>query len=153
MFRLLLNPPPQGFILAWHVHWNLSVLLLIAVSSIYIYRAQISNGLWPTSPSNLLVTWIALVCMLYWDNKYIKPITSRLWAFGDLIYLDNSHHLLLRIFVISLIVAIGFFIVVLYARQYALRILLSYRGWMCKSICNILNRFKFIPLSTPNLGA
>ena len=99
-----------------------------------IYRAQISNGLWPTTPSNLLVTWIVLVCMLYWDNKYIQPVTLRLWAFGDFIYLDQSHHLLLRIFGISLIAAIGFFIVLLYARQYALRILLSYRGWMCKCI-------------------
>ena len=97
-----------------------------------IYRAQISNGLWPTSPSYLVVTWIILACMLYWDNQYVKPITSRLWAFGDLIYLDQSYHLLLRIFCISLFVAIGFFIVLWYARQYALRMLLSYRGWMCK---------------------
>ncbi|XP_028402336.1 carnitine O-palmitoyltransferase 1, liver isoform-like [Dendronephthya gigantea] len=93
-------------------------------------RAQISNGLWPTSPSNLIVVWIALVCMLYWDNKYVNPITSRLWSLGKFIYLDQSYHLLFRIFCISLITAVGFFVFVWYARQYALRILLSYRGWM-----------------------
>lgn len=108
--------------------------IIILLFLFVIYRAQISNGLWPTSPSNLIVTWTAIACMLYWDNKYVEPITSRLWTLGKLLYFDESYHLLLRVFFISLIAAVGFFIFLWYARQYALRILLSYRGWMCKCL-------------------
>ena len=81
--------------------------------------------------------------MMYWDNQYVKFITRRLWSFADYIYLDQSYNLLLRIFCTSLIVAVGFFVTLLYARQYALRILLSYRGWMCKYVYVWGYRFDF----------
>lgn len=93
-------------------------------------RAQIYNGLWPTSPNNLLVTWIAIAAMLYFDNQYVGVVTRKLWTLGNLVYLDSSYPRLLRIFVISFIAAVGFFVALLYTRQYTLRVLLSYRGWM-----------------------
>lgn len=97
-----------------------------------ISRAQIYNGLWPTTPSNLVMAWITIAAMLYIDNQYITVITGKLWALGNFIYLDSSYPQIPRILVISLLTAIGFFVIVLYTRRYMLRILLSYRGWMCK---------------------
>ena len=79
-----------------------------------------------------MVVWVAIAALLYFDNKYSEAITEKLWALGNFLYLDHSYPLLLRIFIISFITAIGFFLALLYTRQYALRILLSYRGWMCK---------------------
>eukprot|EP00795_Rhopilema_esculentum_P003730 gene3730-15005_t len=95
-------------------------------------RKQIQNGLWPTSWNNLLIAWIVASCVMYIDHPKLNMISVYMWMFGNFMYLDDSYPYFLRLFVISIILSVIYFIVLLYTRQYLLRILLSWKGWLCE---------------------
>ena len=101
--------------------------------TIYSFRKQIQNGLWPTTWNNLLIAWIFASCVMYIEHPKLNIISDYMWMFGNYIYLDEeTYPYFLRLFVISFILSIMYFIVLLYTRQYMLRILLSWKGWLCK---------------------
>eukprot|EP00112_Aurelia_sp_Birch-Aquarium-sp1_P017854 Seg418.12 transcript_id=Seg418.12/GoldUCD/mRNA.D3Y31 product="Carnitine O-palmitoyltransferase 1 liver isoform" protein_id=Seg418.12/GoldUCD/D3Y31 len=93
-------------------------------------RIQIQNGLWPTTWHNLAIALIVASCIMYIDHPKLNAISSYMWAFGDYIYLDNTYPYFLRLFVIAFIISVIYFIVLLYTRQYLLRMLLSWKGWL-----------------------
>lgn len=113
---------------------------------------QIYNGLWPTTWDNLLAALVIVFLIMYIDHPKLNVISYYLWAFGNMIYLDESYPHFFRMFMISLISSVIYFIVILYTRQYFLRMLLSYKGWLCelifciqlktclKSIVNVCNK-------------
>jgi len=93
-------------------------------------KRQIYNGLWPTTWDNLLAALAVVFLILYIDHPKINILSYYLWKLGDMIYLDDSYPHFFRMFMISLISSVIYFIVILYTRQYFLRMLLSYRGWL-----------------------
>lgn len=93
-------------------------------------KKQIYNGLWPTTWDNLLVAFIICVLIMYIDHPKLNVLSYYLWRFGDCLYIDDSYPYLLRVTLISLVSSIVYFIVMLYARQYMLRFLLAYKGWL-----------------------
>jgi len=50
-----------------------------------------------------------------------------------MLYLDETYPYAFRMFMIALISSVLYFVVVLYTRQLLMRILLAYKGWLCKS--------------------
>eukprot|EP00794_Sanderia_malayensis_P019509 gene19509-21438_t len=93
-------------------------------------RKQIANGLWPTTWNNLLITLAVISCMMYIDHPKLNAVSSYMWQFGDYIYLDDSYPYFIRLFIIAFLISVIYFIVLLYSRQYMLRILLSWTGWL-----------------------
>lgn len=100
------------------------------------FRKQIANGLWPTTWWNLLVAVLVFGAVIHFTHLYkydsLEPFVSVLWNFTSLLYLDEKYPYNFRLLVTSLVSGIVFFVVLLYLRQYTLRMLLAYRGWMCK---------------------
>lgn len=97
-------------------------------------RQQIANGLWPTTWSNLLGTVVVIGAVLYATDFYklssLQPVAGVLWKLTYLLHLDEAYPYNFRLVFVSVLVGVVFFIVLLYLRQYTLRILLAYRGWM-----------------------
>ncbi|XP_057315865.1 carnitine O-palmitoyltransferase 1, liver isoform-like [Hydractinia symbiolongicarpus] len=93
-------------------------------------RRQIYNGLWPTTWDNLLAALAVVFLMMYIDHPKLNVISKYFWLVGDYMYLDDSYPYFFRLFMISLISSIVYFIVILYTRQYILRFLLAYKGWL-----------------------
>ena len=92
--------------------------------------------MWPTTWSNLLGVVVVIGAMIYATDNYklssLQPFATVLWKLTYLIYLDEAYPYNFRLAFISTLAGIVFFIVLLYLRQYTLRMLLAYRGWMCK---------------------
>lgn len=111
--------------------------LTFSPSSFVFCSQQIANGLWPTTWSNLLGTVVVIGAVLYATDFYklssLQPVASVLWKLTYLLHLDEAYPYNFRLVFVSVLVGVVFFIVLLYLRQYTLRILLAYRGWMCKN--------------------
>ena len=118
------------------MHTFLCTLHTSLLSSIipFFSRQQIYNGLWPTTWDNLLAALIVFFLIMYIDHPKLNYFSHYLWLFGEYLCLDDSYPYILRILLISLVSSIVYFIVALYTRQYFLRGLLSYKGWLCKYI-------------------
>lgn len=73
----------------------------------------------------------------------LKKITVKLWSLADLLYISKSFPHFLQAGVVSVLVGILSFVIIMYIRQCLLRVLLSYRGWMCmlNKTFYIKNRF------------
>ena len=97
---------------------------------------QIANGLWPTTWSNLSAAVVAIGAMLYATDFYklsfLQPFAGVLWKVTHLLHLDEAYPYHIRLVFISTLAGVVFFALLLYLRQYTLRMLLAYRGWMCK---------------------
>ena len=97
---------------------------------------QIANGLWPTTWSNLLGVVVAIGALLYSTDFYklssLQPFATVLWKLTYFLHLDEAYPYNVRLVIVSTLAGVVFFIVLLYLRQYTLRMLLAYRGWMCK---------------------
>jgi len=93
-------------------------------------RRQIYNGLWPTTWDYLLGALVVFLLIMYIDHPKLNMLSYYLWAFGDYLYLDDTYPYLFRMFMISLISSVLYFVVVLYTRQFLMRILLAYKGWL-----------------------
>lgn len=102
----------------------------------FFFSRQIANGLWPTTWSNLLGAVVVIAALLYATDFYklssLKPFTAVIWKVTYLLNLDEKYPYNLRLLFISVLAGVVFFIILLYLRQYLLRMLLAYRGWMCK---------------------
>ena len=102
----------------------------------FFFSRQIANGLWPTTWSNLLGAVVVIAALLYAADFYklssLKPFTAVMWKVTYLLNLDEKYPYNLRLLFISVLAGVVFFIILLYLRQYLLRMLLAYRGWMCK---------------------
>ena len=117
------------------MYWgNFQWCCYLTYYKLWYFRMQIYNGLWPTTWDNLLAALVIVFLIMYIDHPKLNIISYYLWAFGNMIYLDESYPHFFRMFMISLISSVIYFIVILYARQYFLRMLLSYKGWLCKLI-------------------
>ncbi|CAG2179831.1 unnamed protein product [Oppiella nova] len=86
--------------------------------------------MWPTSMSNLCVICSAFFLLMVCEPSVTQLLTDRLWRFGFQIYIISSLPLMLRAVIISCVFGISFILVALILRQYFIRLLLSYRGWM-----------------------
>lgn len=97
-------------------------------------RRQIANGLWPTTWSNLLGAVVVIAALLYATDNYklsfLQPVAAVFWKVTYLLNLDETYPYNFRLIFISVLAGVVFFITVLYLRQYMLRMLLAYRGWM-----------------------
>ena len=126
---------------------NISVLSIMKITSSFLvflndsllfivfFRRQIYNGLWPTTWDNLLAALAVVFMIMYVDHPKVNMVSYYFWLLGDFLYIDDSYPYLFRLFMISLISSVIYFIVMLYTRQYLLRILLAYKGWLCKFFC------------------
>lgn len=103
--------------------------LIYSLSSI---RNTLRNGVWPTSIQNLTIISSVIWILMLNEPKMLQSITSRLWSLSDLLYISKGFPRLLQAGIVSVLVGILSFVVIMYIRQCLLRILLSYRGWMCK---------------------
>ena len=112
---------------------------------LFVVSRQITNGLWPTTWSNLLGAVVIIAALLYAADFYklssLQRVTGLLWKVTYLLNLDEAYPYNFRLVVVSVLAGVVFFVTVLYLRQYTLRMLLAYRQWMCKlsSICSVLN--------------
>jgi len=115
---------------------NAPILTFLHSFSLLFSSQQIANGLWPTTWSNLLAAVVLFGAMLYATDFYklssLQPIAAVLWKVTYLLHLDEAYPYNFRLIVVSVLAGVVFFIVLLYLRQYTLRMLLAYRGWMCK---------------------
>ncbi|KAI0232984.1 Carnitine O-palmitoyltransferase 1, liver [Lamellibrachia satsuma] len=93
-------------------------------------RNLIRNGMWPTSIWNLMVCVTLFSILLVGDWEWAKPVTSRLWNIGKVCCMHEGVPLPVRVFLISTIGGVLFFIILMYKRRWLLRVLLSYNGWM-----------------------
>lgn len=89
------------------------------------------NGLWPTTWNNLVLAFAACVLLMSINQPQFNYVSKYLWRFGEYyLLLDDSYPYVLRILVISFVSSISYFVVILYVRQYLLKILLAYKGWL-----------------------
>lgn len=97
-------------------------------------RRQITNGLWPTTWSNLLGAVVIIAALLYAADFYklssLQRVTGILWKVTYLLNLDEAYPYNFRLVVVSVLAGVVFFVTLLYVRQYTLRMLLAYRQWM-----------------------
>lgn len=93
-------------------------------------KRQIYNGLWPTTWDNLLGAHAVCLLIMYIDHPKLNAVSYYLWAFGNYLYLDDTYPYAFRMFMISLIASVLYFVVILYTRQFLMRILLAYKGWL-----------------------
>lgn len=88
---------------------------------------------------------VIIAALLYAADFYelssLQRVTGVLWKVTYLLNLDEAYPYNFRLIVVSVLVGVVFFVTLLYLRQYILRMLLSYRQWMCKlsSICTLFN--------------
>lgn len=113
---------------------------------ILFFSRQITNGLWPTTWSNLLGAVVIIAALLYAADFYklssLQRVTGVLWKVTYLLNLDEAYPYNFRLIFVSVLVGVVFFVTLLYLRQYTLRMLLAYRQWMCK----LLNACSFLTL-------
>ncbi|XP_050397070.1 carnitine O-palmitoyltransferase 1, liver isoform [Patella vulgata] len=100
------------------------------VRRFYRTRNLIQNGLWPTKIWNLGGTVILLTGMCHVDSQITKPITDVVHWTEIHLHIPKGFPKDVKSFLASTVVGFGFFIVLYHVRRYALRLLLSYRGWM-----------------------
>lgn len=93
-------------------------------------KKQIIYGRWPTTWDNLIVSILIVFLIMAVDHPLSNYISNHLWYLGDCMHLDDSFPIIFRILVISLISSFLYFICAMYVRQYVVRILLSYKGWL-----------------------
>lgn len=101
-------------------------------------RRQIYNGLWPTTWDYLLGALVVILLVMNIDHPKLNVLSYYLWAFGDYLYLDETYPYSFRMFMIALISSVLYFVFVLYSRQFLMRVLLAYKGWLCKEISTLI---------------
>lgn len=100
------------------------------IRTYYRTRNSIRNGMWPTSLSNLTIACTVLLFLMLTEPSFTFTLNLWLWKLSYLLHIPQGFPRTLRAAVTSGIVGFIFFIVLMNIRQYLLRILLSYRGWM-----------------------
>lgn len=124
---------------------------------VLFFSRQITNGLWPTTWSNLLGAVVFIAALLYAADFYklssLQRVTGVLWKVTYLLNLDEAYPYNFRLIFVSVLVGVVFFVTLLYLRQYTLRMLLAYRQWMCKllNICSFFNTSLVPKYQVPNL--
>ncbi|KAG1650421.1 Carnitine O-palmitoyltransferase 1, liver isoform [Nymphon striatum] len=113
---------------SWHdflIAWRKSIF-----RRYFRTRNSIRNGMWPTSLYNLAIAFGILCTLTLWEPRFAVRINNWLWYLEAVLRLPKCLPYLLRVGVIAWIAGIVFFILLMCIRQYLLRILLTYRGWM-----------------------
>ncbi|PAA78813.1 hypothetical protein BOX15_Mlig011885g2 [Macrostomum lignano] len=100
------------------------------VRRFFATRNSIYNGLWPTHIYNLMVTTGLVTLLLFWHPAWAGGFTSRLWHLAEVLNIGDSIPYTIRVPLVAIAFGLIFFILLLYLRRYALRALLSYKGWM-----------------------
>lgn len=100
------------------------------VRRFYRTRNSIHNGMWPTSISNLIVAVVIFLLLLLCEPDFTSSLNKWLWQVDLLLHLPRGLPRTLRAIFIACIISFVFFLLLMKIRQYILRMLLSYRGWM-----------------------
>ncbi|KAK8725566.1 hypothetical protein OTU49_010621 [Cherax quadricarinatus] len=108
------------------------------VRNYFRFRNSIRNGVWPTSTNNLGVACAFSVYLLEYEPASAQAITAYLKRAVQGLPLPSKTPRWLANLIGSMGISFIFFITLMKVRQYLLRILLAYRGWMCKSFAFFL---------------
>lgn len=106
-----------------------------------INRNSIRNRTWPTSTNNLLGACAITAVLLLGDPDATRPVNKFLWSFADRLPLPEGTPRWLSGGILSGVIGLLFFLVLMKVRQYTLRALLAYRGWLCKFNKNKQKKF------------
>ncbi|XP_035204886.1 uncharacterized protein LOC118179832, partial [Stegodyphus dumicola] len=97
----------------------------------YKVRNLIYNGVWPASLSNVRFTILTCILLMLIEPSLTSSINASLWNIAHLLCIPQGCPRTLQALIVSSIVGIVSFIALMILRQSLLRLLLSYRGWMC----------------------
>ncbi|CAL4091902.1 unnamed protein product, partial [Meganyctiphanes norvegica] len=100
-------------------------------------RNSVRNGMWPTSTNNLFVACGLSMYLMEYDPEYAKSLTEQLKELASHLPLPKGTPKWLRNALASVGISFVFFITLMKVRQYLLRALLSYRGWMYENVRQI----------------
>ncbi|GIY30960.1 carnitine O-palmitoyltransferase 1, liver isoform [Caerostris extrusa] len=119
------------------VKWLKHELLLLnpgaATKRYYKARNLIYNGVWPASLSNVRLTVLVCITLMLVEPNITSYANNWLWNIANILYIPKSFPRSLQALIVSSIIGIFSFIFLMILRQGFLRLLLSYRGWMCKT--------------------
>lgn len=104
------------------------------VRSYFRIRNSIRNGVWPTSTNNLGVACGFSLYLLEYEPASGRCITEHLKTAVAALPLPEGTPRWLRNLLGSMGISFVFFITLMKVRQYLLRILLAYRGWMYENV-------------------
>lgn len=91
---------------------------------------RIYGALWPTTWEHLLAALILSTLLMIVDDPKLNHINKYLWLFSDFLYLDDRMPRMIRILGTSLVVGTVYFVMLAVTRQFLLKLLLSYMGWL-----------------------
>lgn len=93
---------------------------------------SIRNGTWPTSTNNLIGACIIASVLLLGEPEATRPVNKFLWSFASKLPLPEGTPRWISGGLLSGVIGLLFFLGLMKVRQYTLRALLAYRGWLCK---------------------
>ena len=80
-----------------------------------------------------MIGWVVFAFILFVDHPKLNTISDCLYTFGDrYLLVDDTTSYIPRLLTVSLASSVVYFILVCRVRQYFIRFLLSYKGWLCK---------------------
>ncbi|OXA62457.1 Carnitine O-palmitoyltransferase 1, liver isoform [Folsomia candida] len=97
-------------------------------------RNSIHNGTWPTSTNNLSIVFAITFGLLLAEPVKTVVLNKLLWNLADVLPIPDGTPRWFRAFITAWVVGLVFFVVLMKLRQYALRALLSYRGWLYENL-------------------
>ncbi|XP_076057083.1 carnitine O-palmitoyltransferase 1, liver isoform-like [Oratosquilla oratoria] len=107
------------------------------------FRNSFRNGVWPTSTNNLVVACGFSLYLLEYEPRWAERVTPMLKDAADVISLPKATPRWLKHIVTSVGISVVFFTTLMKVRQYLLRILLAYKGWMYENVREVSWKTKF----------
>lgn len=104
------------------------------IRNYFRFRNSIRNGVWPTSTNNLGVACGFSLYLLEYEPASADALTSYLKQAVASLPLPSKTPKWLANLVGSVGISFVFFVMLMKVRQYLLRILLAYRGWMYENV-------------------
>ncbi|KAK8725563.1 hypothetical protein OTU49_010621 [Cherax quadricarinatus] len=117
------------------------------VRNYFRFRNSIRNGVWPTSTNNLGVACAFSVYLLEYEPASAQAITAYLKRAVQGLPLPSKTPRWLANLIGSMGISFIFFITLMKVRQYLLRILLAYRGWMYENVREVSLKTKLWSLT------
>lgn len=104
------------------------------IRNYFRFRNSIRNGVWPTSTNNLGVACGFSLYLLEYEPASAHAVTAHLKRAVAALPLPSKTPKWLANLVGSVGLSFVFFVILMKVRQYLLRILLAYRGWMYENV-------------------
>uniref|UniRef100_A0A2P2HZI7 Carnitine O-palmitoyltransferase 1, liver isoform-like n=1 Tax=Hirondellea gigas TaxID=1518452 RepID=A0A2P2HZI7_9CRUS len=118
----------DGSTLSWEEF--ISSYRITFVRGYFRFRNSLRNRVWPTTTNNLVVVCGMSQYLLHYQPPALAGVTHHLNNMALALPLPTNSPVWLRHVLVSCGISVGFFVVLMRVRQYLLRILLAYRGWM-----------------------